>query len=161
MKRVDWTKSAAIAEVVGTIAVVISLVFVGISIRQNTAAVEATQLNFLTDLNDRWYSDQVTNPDMYELWLKADDFDSLTDAQKWRLQEQVWRSMLIWEELHRRYEDGLINEKIFQHWHNGMLTWFRDDASRTVWDTMQDWPLNPELRQIINEAYGIGADASE
>ena len=45
MVRVQIWGWASIAEVVGTIAVVISLVFVVLSIKQNTRAIEAAEMN--------------------------------------------------------------------------------------------------------------------
>jgi len=71
IKSLDWKKWAAIPEVFGTVAVVVSLVFVGISIRQNTAVAQANQQNLLYELTDTWFSDQVNHPHLYEIESKS------------------------------------------------------------------------------------------
>ena len=159
MKKIDWTKLAAISEIIGMIAVVISLIFVGVSIRQNTAALEATQLNFLADLSDRYYSDQVTNPDIYDVLEKLENNQQLTVVEEWRLKDQLWRGLLIWEELYDRYRRGLIEDDIFQYEHEAMLRFVRNEVPQLWWENdMRDWGLNPELILLIDAAYDDGND---
>ena len=74
----DWKKWAAIAEIVGTFAVVISLIFVGISIRQNTAVIQADQQNLLYVLTDSWLSDQVAHPELFDIGARAVNQQALT-----------------------------------------------------------------------------------
>jgi len=52
MKKLDLTDWAAAAEIVGTVAVVVSLLFVGMNIKQNTAAVQAMNDNVLYEMTD-------------------------------------------------------------------------------------------------------------
>ena len=159
MKKIDWTKLAAISEIIGMLAVVISLIFVGVSIRQNTAALEAPQLNFLADLSDRYHSDKVTNPDIYDLLEKFENNQQLTDAEESRLKDQLWRGLLIWEELYDRYRRGLIEDDIFQYEHKAMLRFVRTELPQSWWeDDMRDWGGNPELILLIDAAYDNGND---
>ncbi len=154
MKKIDWTKLAAISEIIGMIAVVISLVFVGGSIRQNTAALEATQLNFLTGLVDSYYSDQVTNPHIYDLLEKLENNQQLTDVEEWRLKDQLWRGLIIWEDMYERYRRGLIEDDIFQYEHEAMLRFVRNEVPQSWWENdMREWGLNPELILLIVAAY--------
>ena len=78
----------AAAEALGTVVVVLSLVFVGLELRQNTAAVRATALNDLTTGARDWLLAVSTNPDisdLYHRWIEGDTEFTPTERTRMRL----------------------------------------------------------------------------
>ena len=78
----DW---AAYAEIIGTVAIVISLVFVVQSIDQNTRAVEAAQMN---NIYAGWREAVIVpilnDPDLADTIAKARTGDALTPGEQIR-----------------------------------------------------------------------------
>lgn len=76
---------ANLAQVIGAIGVVASLIFVGIQIRQNTAATRAASHNAVSDsLNDfnRMFAESM---DLSQIWLAGTaDRGALTDVARFR-----------------------------------------------------------------------------
>ena len=85
LKLADW---AATAEIVGTVAVVVSLLFVGMSVKQNTAAVQAMNDNVLYEMTDTWYADIVTNPEVSELMIRYESGAELSASDHRRATHQ-------------------------------------------------------------------------
>ncbi len=155
MKSVDWKKWAAIAEVFGTLAVIVSLIFVGISIRQNTAVVQGNQQNLLYELTDSWFSDQVNNPELYEIEQKAADPESLTYVERRRFTTQTFRAMNVWENAYFKHKNGLLTDDQYQSWHNANAEWIECCLPRWVWDDMRGefYPDFVDLVDAIFEQY--------
>lgn len=78
----------ALLEALGTVGVILSLVFVGLELRQNTAAVRATALNDLTTGARDLLLAVSTNAemsDLYRKWIQGDTALTPTDRTRMRL----------------------------------------------------------------------------
>ncbi len=153
MKSVDWKKWAAIAEVFGTLAVVVSLIFVGISIRQNTAVAQANQQNLLYELTDTWFSDQVNNPRLYEIESKAADPQSLTYVERRQLSDQTYRAMNVWENAYFKHQSGLLTEEQYQAWHDANVEWIECCFLRWIWDDMKEDGFHPDFVALVEAVF--------
>ena len=82
------------AEIIGIAAIVASLAFVGMELRQNTAAVQSSNLQSATDGSQEYLLLLASNPELSDLYDRAAaDWDSLTAAEKrqvFYLQRAVW-----------------------------------------------------------------------
>ncbi len=139
----EW---AAIAEIIGTAAVVVSLVFLVFSIRQNTNAIQAANEDFLYDLNDRWYSDQVNNPEIYENWDKMLAGEALSPAASGQLRDQILRGFNVWENFYVKYRMEMISESQYRNWHESNARWAKRRIPKFIWDDIggAHWRLDFE-----------------
>ena len=72
-------------EIIGPVAVVIGRVFVGIEVRQNTAAVQAETLQGLNDSSQEFLLVLASDPELVEIQQKAlNDPDSLNEIEALR-----------------------------------------------------------------------------
>ena len=152
MRSVDWQKWAAISEVFGTIAVVVSLIFVGISIRQNTAVVQANQQNLLYELTDNWFSDRLTNPELYEIELRALDSQNLTDVERLRYSELIYRAMNVWENAYFKHENGFLSDKQYQAFHDANVNWVECCVPRWTWSEIKD-DFRSDFVELVDAIY--------
>lgn len=152
MSSVNWQKWGAISEVFGTIAVVVSLIFVGISIRQNTAVVQANQQNLLYELTDNWFSDRLANPELYEIELRASDPQALTDVERLRYSEVIYRAVNIWENAYFKHENGFLSDGQYQAFHNANVNWIGCCAPRWTWDEIKD-DFRPDFVEMVDAIY--------
>lgn len=108
---VDWGsgKPRVLAELIGAIAVLLGLLFVGLELRQNTAAVQASTLQGMVDLSTNYLIDTSLDPEFVPLLIKAQaDPDQLNEVEALRVQRLI-RSQWL------RYQSA------FQHWRRGSL----------------------------------------
>jgi len=114
MSRVE--KFAHIAEVVAAIAVVVSLIYVGFEIRQNTVAVQISTHQSSIAMGqdwDNWFQD----PGFASLYdLASRDYPSLSEPQKLQLSAFLGQGFNIWEFVFYAYDSGSITDELWEGW---------------------------------------------
>ena len=70
MKKLSLVEWSAVAEIIDTIVIVVSLLFVAYSVNQNTIAVQVTNDNFIYELQYARARDIVSSPGMAEIYVK-------------------------------------------------------------------------------------------
>lgn len=93
MRRFTLSEVTGIAEIIGSIGIIASLVFVGLQVRQNTHQVEAasyqTGIAYIDAINNL-----ATDPDTAELVIKGlKDFEALSQVEKARFDGIVYNVM--------------------------------------------------------------------
>ena len=97
MKKLTLPEWAAFAEIVGTIAVVVSLLFLAYTIEQNTAVMQSVNDNFLYELDDRLQADIVLTEDLATILLKHYNGEELSDTDELRIRRHGIRQISAWE----------------------------------------------------------------
>ena len=153
MNNKDWKKWAAISEVFGTFAVVVSLIFVGISIRQNTAVVQAGQQNLLYELNDSLLSDFINNPELYELHVKGKDPETLTLTERARLVDLEHRWLNTWENAYFKYKTGLLSEEQYKSWSDANAGWVECCMHKWIWDEFRETEFRSDFTEMVDAIF--------
>jgi hypothetical protein len=78
---VNWEAISAIGQIVGAIALVISLLYVASEVHRNTRATHLAAMRSMHDAFNRWVQQIAEHPDLRELYYRGiHDFDSLEGA---------------------------------------------------------------------------------
>ena len=138
----DW---ASVAEIVGTVAVVVSLLFVAYSVNHNSAVLQSLNDNLLYEYDAQAISDIVTDPSMAAILVKLDNGEQLTTIERERFRQFMYRYLNMWELAHDRYVDGLFPEGKWLGW------------NATLADVVTQGPrrLPGEEWSAIKEQYGL------
>ena len=94
----DW---GSVAEIVATVAVVISLIFVVISLERNTAVMQASNDNFIYELQYGRVRDIVSSPGMASIYVKHRNGEDLSAEEKERF---------YWADLQVKWYNSLIHK---------------------------------------------------
>ena len=78
--KYDLKKTAIVAEIVGGIAIVVSLIFVGIQVRESTKATRSATATATIGTMASWYSNLGNNVQTAELFWK---FMADPDSMRW------------------------------------------------------------------------------
>lgn len=116
MKKRSLSDWAAIAEIAGTAAVIVSLVFVIVSIRQNTEELRLQNENFLYELQDDAQSQFVSNPWLVDISVKLDNGEELTASEERRYFAYVVRATNLWEMIFFWHRNGHIEAESWREW---------------------------------------------
>jgi hypothetical protein len=141
VKKLTLTDWAAAGEIVGTIAVVISLLFVGYSINRNTEAIQASSENILFERHTDLANHFMTNPSLAEIMFiqRTGDGDlSESDLIRW---EKYELNMLdLWALAHSRYARQLLSADQWLTWDRYFTHMFSNEAvaiSKSRWEELQ------------------------
>jgi hypothetical protein len=116
MKTKSLQNLALIAEIIGAIAVVISLIYVGIGVRQNTDAISASNHQALVAMDiekTAWLKDS----EFAALYVQAlKDVSQLSRTQEVQVGSFVSIIFNTWELIYFNHNDGLMSDKVWEGW---------------------------------------------
>jgi len=116
---VNWEAISAIGQIVGAIAVVISLIYLATEIRSN--ARSARQLSL--DSINRWAGQLVEHPDLAELYYRGiRDFRSLKSSDLVQFSALMGQLFFIFQELYYQQSDRHLDPRM----RRGLETAMRD-----------------------------------
>ena len=144
-----WT---LVAEIVASVAVVASLVFVVVSLNQNTVAIQAGNDNFLYQLEDARMSDITSDPVMAELFYRASSGEELSQVELFRYEYWVLRQVNVWEMAFVRYRDGLMPALQWQSWDESFSSTVTSRLSYETWNRFSAG-YRSEFRNHVEAAY--------
>ena len=130
----NWDAVGAIGEIVGAVAVLITLIYLSVQIRQNTKAVRSTALDSsvtaLSTIRDRILSDK----DVAELYLLGcEDPDSLDKADLTRFRMLLTNILYAMMNLYENSKDTGISEGFWVNLKPNIHRVFTTKGGRWFW----------------------------
>ena len=133
----------AIAEIISAIAVVFSLIYVGLEIRRTTIESDADiQAELLTYTHQRRVL-VIESEDLSRILIKGhNDLNSLSAEELLRFQYYVELHFVAWERAYMARQSGVFSVELYDGWKD----WFVSVAKRDpdfVWPMVRDsqaWP---------------------
>ncbi len=117
MKKLTLTEWAAAGEIVGTVAVVISLLVVAYSIDRNTAATHASNENILFERHAELANQFMLDPTLAEILVKRRNGDAdLSDVEAVRWEKYELNLLDIWAMAYNRFKRELLAENQWVAW---------------------------------------------
>ena len=117
----NWEAVAAIAQLVGSVAVVLSVLYLGIQVHRSTRVAKlATQDAAATALRD------VTKPfmenaELARIWrVGLEDLSALSVEDRARFFHATYQFLKAFETIHFHYIYGLMDKQLWEGWH-GLL----------------------------------------
>ena len=145
----------AIAEVISAVAVVISLIYVGLEIRRTTLESDADiQAELLSYTVQRRYL-VIESSDLSSLLAKGyADPSQLSPDELLRFQNYIELFFVAWERAFMSNDGGVFSEEIFDDW-NGWFVSVAEKDPEFLWPMVRDsqgW--HPLFIRHVNESLG-------
>ena len=161
MKKLTLTEWAAAGEIVGTIAVVISLLFVGYSINRNTDATQASSENILFERHTDLANQFMLDPTLAELMVKRRNGDAdLTEVEIIRWEKYELNMLDIWALAHSRHQRELLSEDQWVTWDRYFTHMFSNEGeaiSKSRWEELQ-YGFDTEFWEHVSAALFEGVN---
>lgn len=147
MKNRKLTEWAAIAEISASIAVVMSLLFVGFQLHRNTTELRATHSNDLYDSIREIELAMISAPHLVDVYTKGWNASraEMTDVEQVVFRQYLMQSFTIWEQAHARMLDGSMSMSEYQRWKDLFIEYLRQGVTREDLNEMLPW-MNEAFR---------------
>jgi hypothetical protein len=150
--QLNWEAVSAIAEWMGVIVVVLSLAYVALQIRQNTAMIKAaTELETGRQWSE-FHSRMAHSNDMANIWDRGlTDSDKLTPAEKRKFIWLVAEYFFLVESLFRQRQLGFLG-------HDSWTQHLGTAASLLAHPVLESWwnsgvsPFSPDFVAVVDNA---------
>ena len=124
---------ALAAEIVGAVAVVISLIYVGVSVNQNTNAVLVANHQALVAM-DQDATDWFKDPDFAAAYIVSlEDIDKLSPVQRTQVGSYIAGKFNAWEFAFLTHENEMMEDNIWQGWNAHYLTVLEQSGGQWFW----------------------------
>ena len=117
MRKLTLSEWAAVGEMVGTVAVFVSLIFVVFSIRQNTAAIHGSTENILFERIAETSAQVIADPTLAAIIVKRKErSDDLTPVEAVRWEKYQLVHLDMWALAYNRHRRGLLATDQWEAW---------------------------------------------
>lgn len=143
-----------LGEFIGSIAVVVTLVYLAMQIRQNTTALTSSTWQAIQNAEQAFDQAMATNRGAAEAWVRgaADGLDSLEDPAE-RFQCFLIGKQLVdlFQTHHYQHERGLVDAELWQTWVSQFE--YEIQTSPGFGDVLRErYPhLRPSFRRFVDE----------
>lgn len=140
---------ALAAEIIGAVAVVISLIYVGISVNQHTNAVQVANHQALVAM-DQDTTDWFKDPDFAAAYLiSSKDIGELSAVQRTQVGSYIAGKLNAWEYAFLTHENGMMADNIWQGWDGHYRTVLKQSGGRWFWN-MERESFSPAFREFVD-----------
>jgi len=152
MRKLNLTEWAAVSEIVGTAAVVVSLLFVAYSINHNSAVIQTSNDNFLYELQHARIRDFLTSPGMASIYVKHRRNEELSEVEQERYFWDKVLELSTWEIAFARHRDGQSSSIQWEGWDNYFATEFVNQFPVESWAEVRDF-FAEDFKDHVDAAY--------
>lgn len=152
MKKIDWTKWSAIAEILSSVAIVFTLFYLAVQTSQNTAAIQSASRQGVLN-GELWLLDQfieypslgiggnnVNRPDLSR--EEASRYENILNGQ-FRIRENLWL----------QYQNGALDQATWESYRNIFVAVLNNaSANRQYWEFLSPFTMNQDFVEEINRA---------
>ena len=130
----NWDAISAIAEILGAVVVVASLIYVGRQVSQNTAMMRVSAASETMERDYDLVLPLIESSELAEIWLKGDHrLDELSEADRQRLLFFERRAFTLWHHNFHLRQQGLLPDSNWSNQNWMIQTIGRRQSVREVW----------------------------
>ncbi len=147
--NLNWDAVGAIAELVGAVAVVASLIYLSAQIRQNTRAVRSSQFDSIARMQMEILQPMVDDPTLAMGFERAlDHWEELSLDDKVRFNLLLIQMFRFWENTFYQWRQGMLEPWLWVSWQNVMLSHFSRPGAQQWW-TLRSMAFSREFGQFL------------
>ena len=157
---INWDAMSAIGETIGAAAVVVSLIYVGRQLKQNTAMMRNATATEILEIDHTIILPIIESEEFSEIWLKGDHrLNELSEANLNRLLVFERRSFTLWHHHFQQRRQKLVSDEMW-YYQNQMVQFLgQREAVRMSWGIFKN-TYEPSFRDYVDEQFRVGMEAS-
>jgi hypothetical protein len=146
---VNWEAIGAIGQIVGAIAVVISLIYLAREIRSNARSARMASVGTL----NQWFGQLARHPHLAELWTRGvQDYESVEGADRTSFNVLLGGLFRIFEEMYYQRLDGHLDPRLWREVETPMRDMInRFPGIQAWWREFSDWFGDEKFVNYVNQ----------
>jgi hypothetical protein len=163
----NWDAIGALAEVVAALSVVVSLIYVGFQIRQNTGAVRSATAQAVHDNYAAWYINLSNDASLNAVVIKGlKDYSLLDEIEKARFIDTFMAFSSYSQNAFYQWKEGALSPQLWIGWESLIMNLVGTPGGKEFWkergytfgDDYRGYVVNTIMKKSPNpEAMPLGA----
>lgn len=160
----DSLKSSRTGEVVAAVGVILSLLFVGFEIRQNTAVARGQARHALAELNQEWLMLMSQDSTAAAIWNKVYGGlpGEISEHEASRAEMMMTLHLRRLENVYFQYSEGLVDESALHSYGLQQPALFQRQSFQRYW-VEKEWRsgFDPAFVEFFEDAMGLSSGREE
>jgi hypothetical protein len=136
----NWDAISAISQLIGSIAVVLSVLYLAVQVHQSTRVARVAMQDAAATALREVTKPFMENPELERIWrLGLEDISPLSVEERARFFHAAYQFLKAFETIHSHYVYGLMDRQLWDGWH-GLLRHYIAAPGIAYY-----WKLRPEL----------------
>ena len=132
----NWDAIGAIGEIIGAIAVVVSIVYLALQVRQNSAHVRSSGYQGAVQSANQFLESLTSDPDSRRIFTAAlDTFDDLNEDEQVVARMLFMQLFMYYEAFYYQYLEGVVHDEIWEGRKIMMLNMLGSPAISSWWES--------------------------
>lgn len=111
----NWDAIGAIGENIGAFAVVISVLYLALQIKQNTSQVRSSGYQAAAQTGNNFLEGLASNPEARRIFqIAQESYTELSDEDRSFAHTLIMQLFLMYESLYYQYEDGVVDPDMWE-----------------------------------------------
>ena len=166
VRRMNWDAVIAVAEIVGVMAVIASLIYVAMQIRQNTAIARANIVHETSVFFSRFYELLASDAELTDIYRRGLKGDELSENEVIRMESLIEIHTAVLEDLDHQYKSDLyFNEEddidLIEYMAPTWRALYTSPVGRNWWDREAPHSLPPSVYSKMNRIMATWDDGDE
>jgi hypothetical protein len=150
----NWDALGAIAESLGAVGVIVTLIYLSAQIRHNNSQLRGAATTAVYEYQRTLTDTLNSDSELYKIALRGnEDLSSLDPWEQQRFAIWCLHETSMWEMCHRLFNQGALDEELFRGKESYWLLLHSSPGRREWWNT-QTVMLNEEFRQYVSGLLG-------
>jgi len=155
MDKTDWTKWSAIAEILSSFAIVVTLFYLAVQTSQNTAAIQSSTRQGVLS-GELWMLDKAIEYPSLGFGGEVVNAPGLSRDDRVRYENILNGHFRIRENLWLQYQNGALDKATWESYRNIFVLLLQDDPiMRGYWEALSPFTMDQGFVREINEALTI------
>ncbi len=144
-------------DLIGTVAVVCSMLLLAFNVSRSSTIMAASNENFLYKMHEEMFADEATEPPLAEVMWRAEAGLALSPVQEHQLKMHLRREVNMWEIAYYRSLDGLMADGAWDDWDRAFSGSITKRLPKQFWDSMK-FAYGEDFAAHVDEQYAREAE---
>ncbi len=151
----NWQAIGALGDLIGAVAVVVSLIYLSIQVRQNTNAMRAETAREVVASMRANNTTVIADPELFRIFSTVTENPGQLSAQeRGRATHLLFNHFRSIEDAHHQYIQGNLDEEIWAGWSRTFSDYINSPGWREYWELRRDIFSSAFVRYVD----GLGGD---
>ena len=152
MRKLELGEWASVAEILGTFAVVASVLFLVYEVNQNTSELRNNNENAAYDRIDGLNSDLMSDPELASFWAKRVYGLEIPAGPEAQFIHALRREINQWEQYYGWHELGMVTTEDWKVWDDYYVRLFKKTMPYDWWNGIREY-TGPQFAIHVDEIY--------
>ena len=146
----NWEAIGSIAELLGAMGVIASLLYLSMQIRQGANASRLATSHSIATAARQWTDPMQADPDLARIFqLGTEDIDSLDERERARFVVFCFSFLRMFEDIHFQFENGALDAGLWEGYKTHYGAYCKSPGFQHYWKLRRD-AFRPAFREFID-----------